>query len=374
MPRKGKGLLSHLVSGGEPADDKGTEQIAQGGDGSGDADAAVSPEHGVSATQEPVTGSAQASASDVAPAEDGAQVKGAPTGGNGADTSNAEGSAVDAALSEAQAAERAAAEALAAEDVKVAPPRDNSAAQRERQRPTKEQLMRRAKRERDLGRKLLARRTGGFASRIHQVKLNNYVLAGAFERFFPVIEQSAYLVTRHGAACMGDAGAEKVITRMDELIEEIIKERKKELEAAQAYIGEQSVNMGENFVAPEFTSPAFEETVQVRTPQADRALQIFILSDQLLTEFETLYWNHMRSLSDRNDEALRSKRVVRPLFAFAGRTTVSLYRRMHTKAGRPDEGREQPVASATQAGAEAAPVVQPNAGLEPEREVALAAG
>jgi len=256
--------------------------------------------------------------------------------GQGAEPPAAETSvALVEALSETEEAAHRATEALAAEGVQVASrrPEGQTVPASERPRKTKAQLMRAAKKERDFGRKLLAHRTGGFASRLREVQINNGVLAAAFERFFPVIERCAYLLARHGGAALGDAPAEKLLERMREMTEEIHADRAKELEAAQAYNGEQSVRMGDRFVTPEFTAPAFTGTVQLRTPQADRALDIFLISDQVLTEFETLYWNQLRSISDRNDQMLRSKKVVRPIFAFAAATTRNLYRRMKDQAG-----------------------------------------
>ncbi|HVB49433.1 MAG TPA: hypothetical protein VNF69_13705 [Burkholderiales bacterium] len=288
--------------------------------------------------------------------------------GQGAESPAAETSvAVVEALSETEEAAHRATEALAAEGVRVASraPEAQTGSRHERPRKTKAQLMRAAKTARDFRRKLLAHRTGGFASRLREVQINNGVLAAAFERFFPVIERCTYLLARHGGAALGDASAEKLLERIREMTEEIHADRAKELEAAQAYNGEQSVKMGDRFITPGFTAPALTGTVQLRTPQADRALDIFLISDQVLTEFETLYWNQLRSVSDRNDQMLRSKKVVRPLFAFAAATTRNLYRRMRDQAG----------AAPTQS--EAAPGLPAPERAEPaaqdSREAALAA-
>lgn len=89
--------------------------------------------------------------------------------------------------------------------------------------------------------------------------------------------------------------------------------------------------MGDGFVTPSFTEPAYSGKVQIRTPQAVRVLDLFLISDAILTEAETLYWNQVRSLSEKNEEALRAKRVVFPLFSFAASTIRNLHRRMHER-------------------------------------------
>lgn len=277
------------------------------------------------------------------------------------------GVAIAEALNETDAAEREAAQALEAEGVRSTP---GPAAEpiRERRTKTPAQLAHAARRQRELGRRLLSRRTRGFASRIRQVRLNNYLLAAAFERFYPVIERGAYLVTRFGEMTLGEGAAEQILERLGEMTHEAIAERQKELDAVQAHIGEVSVSMGDRFITPEFTAPAYDAAVQVRTPQADRALEIFVLSDQLLTEFETLYWNQLRSVSERNDQALRAKRAVWPIFRFAARSTINLNRKMKTHAGElaPEDRDARTEARVSAPHANAEPKAQSDAGeLEP---------
>lgn len=236
----------------------------------------------------------------------------------------ATGAIVEALTEAAQASQQAEA-ALQAEGVAVKPMKS------ERQPRTRDQLVRAAKRQRDYGRKLLQRRTAGFASIVREVKLNNAVLAAAFERFFPVVEQCAYLTARHGAATLGEAAAEQILERLRTMATEALADRKRELAAAQALSGETSVSMGSEFVTPQFTQPAYEGSVQLRTPYARSVLDLFEISDSILTEAETLYWNQVRTLSEKNDEALRAKRVVFPLFQFSASTIRNLHRRMRER-------------------------------------------
>ncbi len=343
-----KGILSKLISNDEPVVQP-RESVAQ-----------------QAPAQEPA-----------APPPSSEQAQGAANDGSGAcaqpepsaiQTEQDEGAVIAQVLDETSQAEREAAEALEAEGVRMA--KASAAAPKPRKQKTPAQFARAARRQRELGRRLLARRTRGFASRLRPVRLNNYLLAAAFERFFPVIERATYLVTRFGEMALGEAPAERIITRMAEMTNEALGDRQRELEGATAHIGEVSVKMGDRFITPEFTQPAYDATVQVRTPQADRALDIFLLSDQLLTEFETLYWNQLRSLADRNDQVLRAKHAVLPLFRFAARATINLNRRMKTHAGaneaeRPDaqpEGHE-PAASASAQLQGEAPVREPEAAL-----------
>lgn len=281
-----------------------------------------------------------------------------------------ESAVITQVLDETGQAEREAAQALEAEGVRLAVA--GAAALKPRKRKTPAQLARAARRQRELGRRLLARRTRGFASRLRPVRLNNYLLAAAFERFFPVIERATYLVTRFGEMALGEAAAERIIARMAEMTNEALVDRQRELEGATAHIGEVSVKMGDRFITPEFTQPAYDATVQVRTPQADRALDIFLLSDQLLTEFETLYWNQLRSLADRNDQVLRAKHAVLPLFRFAARATINLNRRMKTHAGA-NEAEHPDVQPEGHASAESASVQAQGEVPAREPEAALAA-
>ena len=192
---------------------------------------------------------------------------------------------------------------------------------------TRERFKPEARGQRSRGRKLLARSIGRSAGRkLRHDTLRHAALLGSFERFYPVIEHAAHLLERHGAALVGKTAAGGLITRFGELLAAALTERQRELEAAKAYIAEVSAKMGSGFVTPALPQPVFDAKVRASTQLAERALEVFVLSEQPLTEFETLCWNQLRAMSTRKDELLRAKRVVRPIFAFAATTATNLAR------------------------------------------------
>ncbi|MFY9329968.1 MAG: hypothetical protein WAO76_18415 [Georgfuchsia sp.] len=244
--------------------------------------------------------------------------------GSGTPVTDEATSAVREILAETEQASQQADAALAEEGIKVA--------RAERRERTGEQMRKSAKRQRKYGRLLLGKKESGIAAVVTEVTINNFVLASAFERLFPIIDQSAYLVNRRGEVAFGERVATQIIDRFNETINTILTETRQQLEAAKALVGELSVNQA-YAVIPSYTAPAFNQVVQIKSPQGIRALDIFKAADALLCEVETLHWNHVRSVSERNDEIHRAKKALFPLFRFAASTTRNLHHKLRDSLG-----------------------------------------
>lgn len=248
--------------------------------------------------------------------------------------------AVDDALGEIEQAAAAATGALAEEGIKA--PSSAPARAPERPRFTLAQRVKIAQKQRAYGRKLLERNTAGFASVTRTVRINNAALALTFERFFPHIDMCAYLLVRSGSVALGEKGAEKLLDQLMAMAREALSTRVQELGVAKV-VAERCAER-DGYIMPSYTKPAFERPVQVRSPQALVVLDIFSRSDELLTELDALYWNGERTIGDVNDEILRAKQLVTPLFRLATSTIRNLHTRMRERFAPPTQPAQAPAA------------------------------
>lgn len=179
-------------------------------------------------------------------------------------------------------------------------------------------LRERAKRERLRGQKNLTRRYDGVASVLKKVKINERVIGSAFERFFYVIENGIFVITRRGAMFLGDAAAEKLLDTIVGKITEMESKVAADLAGVQIQVSVHKEVPG--FVTPEYTKPSAEHEVQLRTRLSSRVVGLFESQDQIIANLQTLHWNGAVEISAIEDQEAQLKRDIRALATFIART------------------------------------------------------
>lgn len=179
-------------------------------------------------------------------------------------------------------------------------------------------LRARANRQRERGQKSLAKRHDGVASLIRDVKINERVVASAFERFFPVIEAGIHIIEKRGEMFLTPSALEAVNRITIEKIEELEKTVAADFAAVEIQL---NVHSGrDDFVRPQYIAPAATHQVQLRHILANRVLNVFLRQDQIIAGLQTLNWNGESDAGSIEDQEFQHKRKVRALATHIGRT------------------------------------------------------
>lgn len=179
-------------------------------------------------------------------------------------------------------------------------------------------LRNKAKRQRQKGIENLARRHEGIASIIADVKLNERVVASAFERYFATIENGIHVISKSGAMFVGEAAAAKLEASIVERVEAMEARITGEIERSRVSLNVHASR--ENWIHPTYTKPAGEHEVQMRTRLANRVLGVFRKQDEFVVILNQLCWNEEAEQDAVEMEELAIKKEMRGLAQFIVRT------------------------------------------------------
>ncbi|MCU6502335.1 hypothetical protein LPN04_31520 [Rugamonas sp. A1-17] len=152
----------------------------------------------------------------------------------------------------------------------------------------------RAKNERARGVKSLAVRHQGVAALVEKVDINVPAVAAIFERWFASMEFGIHVIKRRGAIVLGEARAEKLVEAMTTKIAALSDEANKSLvimRAAQVNATTDAEVNGMPLLDPVFAKPAASHEIQLRSREAKKLLEVFKVTDQILTIGVKLEWN-----------------------------------------------------------------------------------
>ena len=179
-------------------------------------------------------------------------------------------------------------------------------------------LRNKARRQREKGIENLARRHDGVASIITTVRLNERVVASAFERYFATIETGIHVISKSGAMFVGDAAAakleESIVERVDAMDERISGE------IARIKVSLDVHASRADWIKPSYTRPAAEHEVQLRSRLANRVLSVFRKQDDFVVMLNQLCWNDEAEQDAIEMEELAIKKEMRGLAQFISRT------------------------------------------------------
>lgn len=193
-----------------------------------------------------------------------------------------------------------------------------------------ERLRQRARRQRERGLKDIQRRYVGVASMLIPVVLNERVVGSAFERFFAVIENGLYVMTKHGEMFLGEKAAEQLMVTISDRIKKIEADADAELAATEIQIGVHAERT--DWLAPTYIAPAAAHEVQVRTRLGADFCRVFVKLDKIMANLQALAWNGEVELSQIDDQEYRIKRDVRDLAKFTARTIRGMRTKVAPKA------------------------------------------
>lgn len=181
-----------------------------------------------------------------------------------------------------------------------------------------EALRNKAKRQRERGIQNLAKRHDGVASIITQVKLNERVVASAFERYFATIETGIHVISKSGAMFVGELQAEKLEQMIVERVAEMEKRIDDEISKVRVVLGVHQER--EDWLKPTYTRPAAEHEVQLRSRLANRVLAVFRKQDEYVVMLQQMCWNDEADQDAIEMEELQIKKEMRGLAMFIRRT------------------------------------------------------
>lgn len=190
-------------------------------------------------------------------------------------------------------------------------------------------LRNKARRQREKGIENLARRHDGVASLITIVRLNERVVASAFERYFATVETGIHVITKSGAMFVGEAAAAKLEASIVERITEM--EERINGELARIRVSLQVHESRADWIKPTYTKPAAEHEVQLRTRLANRVLAVFRKQDEFVVVLNQLCWNDEAELDAIEMEELNIKKDMRGLAQFISRTLRGMRNRVAPK-------------------------------------------
>lgn len=179
-------------------------------------------------------------------------------------------------------------------------------------------LRNKATRQRQKGIENLARRHDGVASIIANVQLNERVVASAFERYFATIETGIHVISKSGPMFVGEAAAAKLEASIVERVAAM--EERITGEIARSRVSLNVHESREGWITPEYTKPAAEHEVQLRTRLANRVLGVFRKQDEFVVILNQLCWNEEAEQDAIEMEELAIKKEMRGLAQFISRT------------------------------------------------------
>lgn len=179
-------------------------------------------------------------------------------------------------------------------------------------------LRNKARRQREKGIENLAKRHDGVASMLVNVKLNERVVASAFERYFATIETGIHVIGKSGAMFVGEAAAAKLEASIVERVETMEERIKGEIERSRISLNVHASRDG--WIKPTYTKPAADHEVQLRTRLANRVLGVFRMQDEFVVILNQLCWNEEADQDAIEMEELAIKKEMRGLAQFISRT------------------------------------------------------
>lgn len=201
-------------------------------------------------------------------------------------------------------------------------------------------LRNKAKRQREKGIENLARRHDGVASVLVNVKLNERVVASAFERYFATIETGIHVISKSGAMFVGDAAAAKLAASIVERVETMEERIKDEIERSRVSLTVHASRDG--WIQPTYTKPAAEHEVQLRTRLANRVLGVFRMQDEFVVILNQLCWNEEADQDAVEMEELAIKKEMRGLAQFISRTLRGMRNKVAPKETAPVAAAQEP--------------------------------
>ena len=181
-----------------------------------------------------------------------------------------------------------------------------------------QKLRQRAQRERARGVENLGRRHDGVASVVDEVKINERVVASAFERFFAGIENGVHVITKRADLFVGEKNADQIQQTIVKKVEAMEQRIMQQLD--QVKVPMELHSASEGFITPTYTAPAAVHKVQLRTKLAHRILKVFKKQDEFVVTLNALAWNDEVEADAIEQEEQQIKKEMRDLANFIGRT------------------------------------------------------
>ncbi len=169
----------------------------------------------------------------------------------------------------------------------------------------------------------LSKRFAGVPTVEIEVKINERPISSSFERNFASIENSIYTIGHRGEMFVGDAAAEKLMTRIAEMVEKL--EENLEAKKVEVSISLDSARKDPGFLIPHYTEAASTHKVGLRTKLSHRIVQAIMGYDKVLADMQALHWNQVIDTKYIADTEYELKKSVQTMQKFLQRTLRAMY-------------------------------------------------
>lgn len=193
-----------------------------------------------------------------------------------------------------------------------------------------EMMRNRAQKQRSRGIEGLARRHSGIASVMRNVTINERVVGSTFQRYFSGIESGIYIIGRLGGFVVGESASEKLLESIASKIKDMDTEADEALAqmkiVMEAHVGKP------NWLTPSYADAAAKHGVQLRSPLANKLLNVFEKYDTHLVQLNQLVWNGESEADETETREYEIKKRVRALAEFIRRSLVGIQNKTQPKA------------------------------------------
>lgn len=179
--------------------------------------------------------------------------------------------------------------------------------EREAERLRRAQTLRdRAKRQRDRGRRELERTFVGVVGLQSKVTINDRALASHFVRFAGLIDNTVYLLGRRGALVLGADKAEKLLEKLQELVQVYVDMGAEALRSTAALVETRSAATLD-WVVPTYQNAVLEMDLHIKTKLGAKLVRGAHDWDKAIYNLSILSWNE-EAKESQIDEARRNER------------------------------------------------------------------
>lgn len=195
---------------------------------------------------------------------------------------------------------------------------------------TRARLMKKAARQREMGRKALTTPGSGIVMASQNVVVKDRVVGSALERYLGAIDYCAHNLPRYGAMVLGNK-YEELEEKLRSLVEEFDADAAKELGRVAMLVTEgmaQIESEGMPWINPVVISPAVNMTALFRSRLGVKLFRGVMKYDQALEKMAGLEWNELIDDGETGKRQLLAKQALGKIYGFAAHVNRSLRERV----------------------------------------------
>lgn len=157
-------------------------------------------------------------------------------------------------------------------------------------------------------------------------KINNAPISNLFLQIFPRVDDAIYYLGASGELLLGEKDTKRILDQIVERLSEFSADTNALLQRVSVALDNAEANQ-EEMLRPSVSSPAFNQKLKIKSPEAVRLYKAFMALDEFMTKTHVLKWNGMAEQSSIDVEVRNARRILMPMFILAARTVSDIARR-----------------------------------------------